>query len=876
MSEFDINRIILDQLEQPLWSNWYIKGELGRGASSVVYRIEAERGSRTDVSALKIEPLVVDEDMVHDPEKRRAMLERKRRDAENETNIMYKLRGAKNIVFYEDEDIRKLTLNGKDHGYYLLIRMEYLTCVHDLMRRRKFDLSEKNVLKLAADIGNGIKSAHDIGVIHRDIKPGNFFVASDGTYKLGDFNISKRTVSTRSFAGTEGYIAPEIYRAKYNADSEYTKQADIYSFGISLYCLMNDYLFPFGDTCLPAEAIVKRMDGFPLPPPKNASPEFAAVILKACAFSLDARYKSIDEMLYDISRISSTQPADRAQGAVPMPAGDISGKNDPQTAYVDDTTANNAVSSNDTVLVDDDQTAYVDDAPVAPVSSNDTVLVDNGQTSYVDAVSSGPVSQRQFINENPIFAAPVAASEKKGKLKYIIIALLVLLLLAAAGFFIFNALSDNDDGDESKGSSSSYDDDEDEDEDDEEEKTERSTKAEPTEDEQQEVTEHVTEKTTAETSAATTTTVKTTVTTTSTTTTTAPPLVLCEDEIYLEEGIKAAVFVTKYPSGSDETHEVWSSDNESVASVNQMGEITAVSPGVCSVTLKLKNAPGITAGVKVYVSERTKSVTAVGSANIISGGYASTDGSKIFFSNGKKILRVVTDESGEVGAVDVANANAFYMNNVGDYIYYCDADNDFKLCRIKADGTGKTVICDHYCSYLIYNSGWLYFSEYDGKTNYISRIRPNGTGYDTIAEVNPQSICILGGRIYFVNTFNDYSIDSIKVGGDDYKVMYEPDTKDAMDLCVNSGRIFFTKGRHGIYSIAADGGDEQCVLTDDLDQYNIRNGEFYVVRASELYHYNSSSGSLEDIATIGGSPVILDDLLFSYNENGEFSWAIFD
>ena len=43
-----------------------------------------------------------------------------------------------------------------------------------------------------------------------------------------------------------------------------------------------------------------------------------------------------------------------------------------------------------------------------------------------------------------------------------------------------------------------------------------------------------------------------------------------------------------------------------------------------------------------------------------------------------------------------------------------------------------------------------------------------------------------------------------------------------------------------------------------------------------LAKYNSSSGSLEDIATIGGSPVILDDLLFSYNENGEFSWAIFD
>ena len=56
----DIHEIIRNQIKQPLWDNWYIKEELGRGATGVVYRIEAKRENRTDVSALKIEPIIAD------------------------------------------------------------------------------------------------------------------------------------------------------------------------------------------------------------------------------------------------------------------------------------------------------------------------------------------------------------------------------------------------------------------------------------------------------------------------------------------------------------------------------------------------------------------------------------------------------------------------------------------------------------------------------------------------------------------------------------------------------------------------------------------------------------------------------------------------
>jgi len=131
---------IMAEIQQPLWDNWFIKEELGSGASGTVYKIEAKRGNRTDVSALKVEPITLDDVLYHDQQKKKELLEKKRRAAENETEIMYNLRKCKYIVGYEDEDIRKL--NNTD-GYVLLIRMEFLECLHAQVKNDRFSRSEK-------------------------------------------------------------------------------------------------------------------------------------------------------------------------------------------------------------------------------------------------------------------------------------------------------------------------------------------------------------------------------------------------------------------------------------------------------------------------------------------------------------------------------------------------------------------------------------------------------------------------------------------------------------------------------------------------------------------------------------------------------------
>ena len=309
MNNNELHEIILEQLKtkQPLWSNWNIGEKIGSGGYSYVYKITAERSGRVDVAALKVEPIVPSDSAMFDEERRLRSIERKRELVINESNIMHKLKHCPNIVSYEDESFFDLEIDGKNEGCYFCLRMEYLSCLGDLLKKKgAFELSETNVRKLANDIANGIKAAHDMGIIHRDLKPSNIFLdENSGTFKLGDFNISKETEYTRTFAGTNGYLAPEVYKAKSSSFEYYTKLADIYSFGICLYVLMNDLYMPFEreERLSLEDAVDMRLRGTPVSPPANCSASFANIILRACEYDRNDRYQSIDELIHDLKKL---------------------------------------------------------------------------------------------------------------------------------------------------------------------------------------------------------------------------------------------------------------------------------------------------------------------------------------------------------------------------------------------------------------------------------------------------------------------------------------------------------------------------------------------------------------------------------------------
>jgi serine/threonine protein kinase len=127
-----------------------------------------------------------------------------------------------------------------------------------------------------------------------------------GNYKLGDFGVSKLMDGSgmaETAVCTKPYGAPEVFQFK-----PYTIQADIYSLGIVLYRLANDYKYPFSNDVSMVgieTSIANRLKGLKLPTPSLDAPKLNKIILKACAFETKNRYANIDSMLKDLEAIQS-------------------------------------------------------------------------------------------------------------------------------------------------------------------------------------------------------------------------------------------------------------------------------------------------------------------------------------------------------------------------------------------------------------------------------------------------------------------------------------------------------------------------------------------------------------------------------------------
>ena len=158
---------------------------------------------------------------------------------------------------------------------------------------------EKEILNLAYDIGTALRDAHEKKLIHRDVKLENIFYTAKGGghYKLGDFGIARTTdnglASTVAF--TRGYGAPEVVGT---LEDKYDYTADIYSFGMVLYLLLNELRFPESNNYHPNP--MQYMYGYVPEPPVHGSDELRRIVLRMLSFDPDDRYQSMDEVLNEL------------------------------------------------------------------------------------------------------------------------------------------------------------------------------------------------------------------------------------------------------------------------------------------------------------------------------------------------------------------------------------------------------------------------------------------------------------------------------------------------------------------------------------------------------------------------------------------------
>jgi serine/threonine-protein kinase len=183
---------------------------------------------------------------------------------------------------------------GQADGMAFLV-MQYIDgeSLHQLLARSGA-LPPERVMSLVAQAARALQVAHDRGIVHRDVKPGNLLVQEDGRLVLTDFGIARMVASDRltesgAIVGTAAYLAPEQV-----AGGQTTPATDIYALGVVAYeCLT--LRRPFEAETPIAVALMHAKEK-PPPLPSDIPADVRAVVMRALAKKPADRWPSARAM----------------------------------------------------------------------------------------------------------------------------------------------------------------------------------------------------------------------------------------------------------------------------------------------------------------------------------------------------------------------------------------------------------------------------------------------------------------------------------------------------------------------------------------------------------------------------------------------------
>ena len=174
---------------------------------------------------------------------------------------------------------------------------------------RAKQLSIGTAISIAKQVCEGLEEAHRLGVVHRDLKPGNIMIDKDGDAKIMDFGIA-RSLSGKGITGagvligTPEYMSPEQVEGK-----DIDQRSDLYSLGVILYEMVTGQV-PFeGET--PLSVAHKHRYEEPLIPRKLAPqiPEgLNKLILRCLEKDKAKRYQTAEELLADLATVEDSLP----------------------------------------------------------------------------------------------------------------------------------------------------------------------------------------------------------------------------------------------------------------------------------------------------------------------------------------------------------------------------------------------------------------------------------------------------------------------------------------------------------------------------------------------------------------------------------------
>ena len=196
-----------------------------------------------------------------------------------------------NIVAIYDVDVDPET----NQPYLVMERLPGSTLA-DAIRRGP--LEAPHTVAIGIQVADALGAAHDAGIVHRDVKPGNVLRAGDGTWKVADFGIAKSTealdtlTKTGEVLCTPGYVAPERL-----AGEPATPASDQYSLGVVLYEALSGRRPFVADTASGLAPLVRTADPAPLGEVcPGIDPDLARVVHTALAREPSERFAHAAEL----------------------------------------------------------------------------------------------------------------------------------------------------------------------------------------------------------------------------------------------------------------------------------------------------------------------------------------------------------------------------------------------------------------------------------------------------------------------------------------------------------------------------------------------------------------------------------------------------
>ncbi len=277
-------------LTQTFGQNYTILERLGRGGMGVVYKARQRHPDR--IVALK---LIRSGQLASTEEVRRFR---------NEASFSGSLQHPNIVPVYEA---------GEQDGY-CYFSMGYIDgeSLEDQLRsfRDGEGLSTRQAAEVMAVVADTVHHAHSLGVIHRDLKPGNVLIDRKGIPHVADFGLAKRMDADSSLSvdgqviGTPGYMPPEQAKG-----AQVTPQSDVYSIGATLYSLLTGRP-PFNAETIPAvlAQVIEREPVSPRMINPSVDRDLETLCLKCLEKEPDHRPESAGELAIELRRYLNGEP----------------------------------------------------------------------------------------------------------------------------------------------------------------------------------------------------------------------------------------------------------------------------------------------------------------------------------------------------------------------------------------------------------------------------------------------------------------------------------------------------------------------------------------------------------------------------------------